>query len=391
VSRLVDHEERDRGPTWWLSSLGLFAAIAGGIGGLYALIHAASLGPGVSIPDLIYRYYAALFLVWALFVAALYLASPRPAVTLRGFSAVGYLLLLLLYPFFVDGANVRIVKADTLYKHGYKYDQARTWDSAIHFYSKAIEVRPTEDFYYLFQGRALMERAKLERDPEAQGAYFAQSMRSLKRAKELNPLNTDHTANMARLCRTWAEKEPDAASRAEKYGCALKNYEEATKLSPHNAQLYNEWGLVHYLMGDLEPAMQRYQESLALDQEFVQTYILIGDVHLARQEWDQAAPAYERAVALDDRLVQGWSALGYAYSRLREWDKAIQANMKVLGMAPSDYSTLKNLAILYGEAGKPREALEYATQALVVAPEQDKATLQAFAGQLQARAGKDNP
>ena len=391
VPRLVEDEEKDRGPTWWLSSLGLFSAVAGGVGGLYALIHAASLAPGVNIPDLIYRYYVALFLVWALLVATLYLASPRPAVTARGFSAIGYLLLLLIYPFFIDSANVRIVKADTLYKHGLKYDQARTWDNAVHFYSEAIEVRPKEDFYYLFHGRALMERGKLERDPKVQDAYFTEALKSLKRAKELNPLNTDHTANMARLCRTWAEKESDAASRAEKYACALDHYEKATQLSPHNAQLYNEWGLVHYLMGDLDRAMAKYQESLALDQEFVQTYLLIGDVHLSREEWRQAVPIYEKAVALEGKLVQGWSALGYACSRLREWDKAIEANLEVLRMAPNDYSTLKNLAILHNESGEPQEAVPYAVRALAAAPEQDKATLETFTRQLQARVGKDNP
>lgn len=388
VAEWAEEDTEERGASWWLSSLGLFALVAGGIGGLFALIHAARLGPNMNLANLIYGYYGAALLVWVALAVVLFLSGPRPSSRLSsGWAPLGYLALIVLCVLFINNVNIRIIKADVLYKQGLKFDQEGKWDGAIYFYGKALELAPEEDFYHLFRGRALMERAKMEEDPQKRDAYFSEALAALVRARQLNPLNTDHTANMARLYRTWGELDQDPNGRLDKLQRSLEYYAEATKLSPHSAVLFNEWGLVYYILGDLDQAMAKYEQSLALDQEFLQTYIYMGDIYLARKQWQEAIPIYQKALALNPGFVQGWSALGYVYAQLGMWDEAITANVKVLEVAPNDYSTLKNLAILYDQSGQPEEALSYVQRALEVAPEQDKPTLESFVQQLRAKVG----
>ena len=55
----------------------------------------------------------------------------------------------------------------------------------------------------------------------------------------------------------------------------------------------------------------------------------------------------------------------------------------MLKLAPNDVSTLKNLALLYRDAGNTRDALTYARKALELSP-RDTA-LQDFVKQLEAQ------
>ena len=131
--------------------------------------------------------------------------------------------------FLVITVNVNLVKADIVYKQGQQFDQQGNWLSSIELYRRALATRKTEDQYMLFLGRALLEQAK---QAPATGTYqlpeqptlndvlaltpdqVAQMSREellraaetvLLDAQNVNPLNTDHTANLARLYRTWAD------------------------------------------------------------------------------------------------------------------------------------------------------------------------------------------
>jgi len=429
VSEVVEAKEKEQEAAWWLISLGRFVIIAGGIAGILALIHArylAPVPPGVDsskhIANVIYEYYAFLVVCWVALTTVLYFGMPRPREFVRGAFVAVYAILLIACLFFVDAANIRTIKADVYYKQGFKYDRARMWDHAIHFYGQAIDIVPDEDFYHLFSGRAIMERAKVEKEPARRSVYYQEAANALLRGWELNPMNTDFPRNLGRLYRVWADVSADSEGKHERLSQALTYYEEATRLSPRNAEIYNEWGLTYYALGEKDLALSKYEESLALDQEFVQTRVLlgdlyrsqgefdlavasyekalelepgttqvqllIGDTYLSQKAWPEAVEAFEQAVALDDELVYGWSRIAYCYGQLGKLDKSIEANLKILRSAPNDYVTLKNLMILHKQENRLDEALAYLEQALTVAPEKDKDALKAFREQIMAQQGK---
>ena len=191
VAELAQDRDKARSAMWWLRSL----AIVGGIALLtslaYALVHARALAPGADAPGLIGRYYLLTAIVLAALVAILYIQSARPAQFSSSALAIIYPVLIVACLFLIDSSNVRIIKADIIYKQGLKYDQAANWDYAIHFYGQAVDVAPREDYYRLFLGRVLMEKAKTAADTAQSDEYFDAAQNSLLEARRLNPLNTD--------------------------------------------------------------------------------------------------------------------------------------------------------------------------------------------------------
>ena len=259
---------------------------------------------------------------------------------------------------------------------------------SIGYYQKAIDLAPDQDFYYLFLGRSLLEKAQSLSDASQREALIQRSLNILKQAQALNPLNTDHTANLGRLHRIWAQSVSDPQRREQLFNASLEYYAQATRLSPRNAGLFNERGLVYYLMGRYDDAMAQYEESFKLDQQFDQTYLLVGDIYLARQDYEGAAAAYRRAAELSPNSAQAHSALGYTYAQLGRFAEAITENLTVLRMTPDDYITLRNLALLYQQAGQYTEALKTAELALPRAPEKERVPLQQLIEQLKASLGR---
>ena len=354
---------------------------------------------------LVLYYVFVLLLLVAIAGALLYKRSLPPSFWRRRY---GWL-----YPILVVGVvvlvfttNINVIRADVVYKHAKSYLGAGQYDASIALYQQAVNLAPNEDYYYLFLGSALLEKAKqapeglatLPEDISAARAlsFTPQQIASLGRedlliigqavlveAQRLNPLNTDHTANLARLIRTWGQIVSDPAQRAEKLSQALEHYRQATNLSPQNAQLFNEWAQVYYILGDQEKALEKYQHSLSVDNEYHETYLLLGNLYLNMKELDRAADAYSKVLELNPGIVQAHSSLGYIYSQQGKPQEALEENLKVLELAPNDYASHKNLALLYQQLGQTDDALTHARIALELASEGDKADLEAFIAQLR--------
>jgi len=366
-----------------LAAVGQFLIIVVATSGLYALIHAASLSL-VNLPNLVYGYYVALGIVGLAVAAILYRAAPHSAAPAQGWRVALYLAGAVVVLVVANAANISTVRADVLYKQGLRYDQQGAWEVAASLYGEAIKMAPNQDFYYLFQGRALMEQAKQENDAPSRERLLGVAEDSLLNAQQLNPLNTDHTANLGRLYRTWAEMSEDAAARRSKLDLSLQEYEHAVKLSPNNAQLWNEWASVYMALGNETEALAKLQRSLELDQRFSQTFLLLGDLHMSRAAWTEAISAYQQLIDVDPASIPAWSSMGYAYSQLGQLEEAIEANSKILEYQPDDYNTLKNLALLYGEVNRIEDAVRYAQLALARAPEAEKAGLRQYIDEQQA-------
>ncbi|MDI7275480.1 MAG: tetratricopeptide repeat protein [Anaerolineae bacterium] len=393
-------------PGWWPKALGWYlgVALAGSLA--YGLWHASRLQPGRDVGSVILWYYA--FALGTLLVIGAFLPRRGPAVPLwqKDRLCSQPLLAFTAYPLLLIVAgiliryNARVVQSDIYYKQAWdgfhrpafdsltsgRMDRAmvlRYYDAALYYYDRALRCAPEEDYYHLFLGKALLEKADIVDDPQLKEQHLLKAEQVLQRARDLNPLNTDHSANLARLYRTWAQLG-DESARRQKLALSVSHYEQATRLSPHNAVLFNEWGGVLLEMGRPEEALARYQQSLALDDRFAQTYMLLGEYYSRRQDLQQARRYYEQAVAVDPRSAAAHSSLGYVYSQLGMIPEAISHNLRVLEMLPGEYASLKNLSILYQQAGQLDQALAAARAAREVAPEGDRPAFDQLIAQLEA-------
>ena len=402
VGTAAEREGSDLNGEWWLARGGVYVLISVLMPLVLVLVHLSRLKTGMDAGTTIVYFYIAIFAMLLVSSVALYFASARPARKPRRGAWVSWLIyagLAAAAGLVVWITNVSVVRADIYYKQawaGYHSkaenpgrfnlsaeDRLQAYDIAALLYDEAIRFAPTQDHYYLFKGKGLLERAEITAEADLKTQLLQEGHATLERARRINPLNTDHTANLARLFRIWAAMSSDPAQREEFFLRSSDYYREAVELSPANAQLYNEWGLVYSNLGETEKAFEKYQESLALDQQFFQTHLLLADLYLSQNDLEKAEAAYLEVLKLNPGQLQTHSSLGYVYSLQGRIEESLRENLFVAEKAPWDYSTRKNLAILYQQLGRLDEAIAEATRAVELAPESEKANIEEFLRQLQ--------
>jgi len=238
----------------------------------------------------------------------------------------------------IVGLNVNLVKADMFYKQGLSYDNQQAWPGSIGPYRKAISLAPNEDFYYLFLGRAYMEWARSARSfAQVPGSNNPQSLlqeseRQLLAAKALNPLNTDHYANIGRLYLYWADaisdpnsgvKDP-AQRQAQLYDQGVAMYETAHNLSPGNAEVWNELALAYAKAGRPTAAIAAIHGSQAMDDRYARTPYVAGEIERSYvQSLEQQAATQPISATTVLSATQQASAAAHDYAAAAQLDPAL--------------------------------------------------------------------
>ncbi len=364
--------------------------------------------------------------------------------------------------------NLNQIRADTIYKQADPLRSQGQWDVAIAHYKRVLELAPDEDFYYLWLGAAYLEKATAA--PEGQailatsggnlagilGLSFQQTYSLsrqdsltaaktvLENARALNPLNTDHSANLARLHRRWADLyAADPVVRKTQLEQSSAQYQIATTLSPNNAVLWNEWSTVMMALADtvraagdtagaetfMQDAQAKLDHSLELDQLFEQTYLIQAQLARTQGQTEESRRAYEQAMKLNPYSSDAWGGLTdllvsqgnytevetitlaylekqpdflpglrtlarnvyFPENRLAE---ALATQQRVVQLAASDpnlWDDQRVLAILQAQSGQPELALQTAQQALAAAPQDRQAEVNSLIAQLQASLGITAP
>ncbi|MEW5871411.1 MAG: hypothetical protein AB1894_19215 [Chloroflexota bacterium] len=350
------------------------------------------------------RYYLYLFLLIfasavALSVDKLAESTPfRPLSLVVGVGAM-------LFAFILAAiTNLRVVQADIDFKTADAFARPGSWPVSISIYNRARELAPNEDYYYLFLGRAYLEYAKTLTDTAERDRLIEQAARDLRAAQKINPLNTDHTANLARLYNLWASTTSDAVIRDERARTSQQYFERALVLSPNNARLWDEWALLDMnVLGDPEQALDHLQRALELDPYYDWTYALLGDYYSRylsaapditpeqkQSALERAAENYSKALeyaeSQSSSLAYNYAlALGSVHTQLNRLGPAVQAYQLALTIQPDaaeKWQVEEVLARLYVQLGDPVTALAYARQALVDAPDDQRARLQALVTEL---------
>ena len=280
----------------WLKSIGLITIASFLIGLLFWTLHAISLAVlgGISpsnmtelitqvnsIGSLLTKYYLYIFLV--IILLALLIPNEWPSRTsahapLSVIIGLGMLLAVFILTNFT---NLQVIKADITFKMTEPFTKNNQWQVATNLYKRALELAPKEDHYYLFLGRSYLEQAKITEKTADQDTLIEQAESDLKVAQSINPLNTDHTANLARLYSWWAGKATDPKVRSERGQKASDYYETAVTLSPNNSTLWDEWAVLSMqVIGKPQDALIQLQHALELDPKYSFTQGLLGDYYL---------------------------------------------------------------------------------------------------------------
>jgi tetratricopeptide (TPR) repeat protein len=302
--------------------------------------------------------------------------------------------------------NVKAVQADMIFKRAQPFDQQANqsqdplmWDIAIAIYNKALELEPSEDDYYLFLGRALLERSGLSENLGEKQALLAEAQERLLEARDLNPLNTDHSANLARLSTRWAATTEDPAAREERLVMAETYYQEALELSPHNSLIRNELARLEFdLRRNCDLAIAIFRQSLENDPFFSETYFTFSDVLVAcaaaqddvsvRNElYDSALQTIDGGLSLDPEQTRAWIQAGQINYQLSRYDEALAAFEQARTLNEANDLPTWNVdylrARVFRDMGNVPAALALAQQALLSAPADVADDIQAFVDEIE--------
>ena len=353
-----------------------------------------------------------LFTFSLIFVSALVLLWPELPRLKKSGTAVAYASMVILFIIAFIGinrSNMRIIQADVIYKRGKPFDDQATrtreienWQVATAIYEKALSLAPKEDFYYLFLGRAYLEQSTITTDPIEQAALLDTAEKRLLLAQDINPLNTDHTANLARLNTRWWQLSGTDAEKQARADTAAAYYEEALVLSPQNSVIRNEYARLAYdILDDCEKAIDLYEESVTVDPYYDISYFGRADVYVAcaattdettRQAYySQALVSLEEGLALSENNVRAWLQAAQLYQQLGRYDEALAAYEEASRRNQGEIAAWNLdflVANLYWQVGDTATALALAEQALAAAPSEVTDQIQQFIGEL---AGVEEP
>ena len=162
----------------------------------------------------------------------------------------------------------------------------------------------------------------------------------------------------------------DVPERIKLLEQSYDRYRQATLLSPQNAQLWNEWGLVGYFLGKYEDALDKFQHSLALDSAFTDTYVFLGDAYQALNRSDEALQAHLKAIELNPGSVTEQRLLslpipGFLERRFEFYSKAgtLDQIVEALQKASLDFAASSLLGNIYLRQGNLDQALVLLKQA----------------------------
>jgi tetratricopeptide (TPR) repeat protein len=385
------------------------------------VIQASLITPDHDISMTVVYYYLAMLV----FLLAVAYVLPRPsgfrAHITKSYAYWLYPLILLTGIWAVASFNLRFVRADIFLKAAAAFEQRQQWDGSIRFYERAIALAPNEDFYCLSYGRALFGKAASLPPGKQKDALYAKIYEIMNRAHLINPLNTDHLANLGLLYIRWAESDSSAEGRAEKLKKAHMYYELAAKGSPRKTVIMNNWSKVYAAEGNYEGAIAKLKHSLTLDDKIGATYFTLADIYMAMGRMDDAVLSYRKgtevepgnaeavaalahlyyrqgkikeatetslkALSIDPKLMKAHSLLGLIYYKSGRLPQAISENLEIVKVSPGDIQSHRNLAVIYEQSGQMGNAIKHMEKVIALSPESERVRLAPALEQMKARMG----
>lgn len=136
---------------------------------------------------------------------------------------------------------------------------------------------------------------------------------SAQRSIALNPDWARPWANLARIYRSqgryfWTEGNVAGATTA--YQNARETYEQALLLESEDADIWSNYSVVLWLLGEYDEALAAADEAVRVDDASSQAWQNRGAALVALNRYEAAQISYEIAIGIDDQNANAWASLG---------------------------------------------------------------------------------
>jgi tetratricopeptide (TPR) repeat protein len=226
-------------------------------------------------------------------------------------------------------------------------DQVIPVDQAIAFFTDSIRANPGDSRGYMMRAVIwLRERKELDI-----------ALGDLNEAIRLNPAGA-YLWNWRGMA--WHAKK--------EYDRALADYNEAIRLDPGRALAYYNRGNAWWDKKEYDRALADYNEAIRLDPGLAIAYNGRGNAWWDKKEYDRALADYNEAIRLDPGYALAYRNRGGAWDDKKEYDKAIADLSEAIRLDPGYAATYNHRAWLWATCpdAKYRDgqrAVESATRA----------------------------
>ncbi|AMW28275.1 tetratricopeptide repeat protein [Arthrospira platensis] len=150
---------------------------------------------------------------------------------------------------------------------------------------------------------------------------------------------------------------------------AVDAYNQALKLEPNLAEVWNNRGVVLTKLKRYQEAIASYEKAIQIRTDYPDAWSNRG-VALGKLNYYQAAIfSYDRALALKPDYLDAWNNRGQALMNLEQYDEAIASYNQAAKIRPNFYKIWYNKARCYALTGNRELAIENLQRALRINPD----------------------
>jgi tetratricopeptide (TPR) repeat protein len=146
---------------------------------------------------------------------------------------------------------------------------------------------------------------------------------------------------------------------AEAWGAAEPLIEKALEHSPNAAKYHNNYGVAAERLGKTSDALTRFARAAELDPDFADAHCNLGTALQALGRTEDAERSFERALALEPGHARAHSNLATVAGATAHFRAAADNDPKL-------FEPLRNLCVIYKEAGLVEPARPFFARALAV-------------------------
>jgi tetratricopeptide (TPR) repeat protein len=182
----------------------------------------------------------------------------------------------------------------------------------------------------------------------------------IREAVAANPDSPDYRVNLGNAYREMGRADD-----------AIKQYKAALKIKPDIPELRNGLGTMYKDKGDEAAAEREFQQAIKLRPDFAQAHYNLAALCTEQERNGLAINHYREAIRNDSGFTDAYVALAQLYNKLRITEKAQSLFEEAMRHRPDNHGLMMEYASCLQDAGRSEEALEIATRALELAPQDD--------------------
>jgi tetratricopeptide (TPR) repeat protein/tRNA A-37 threonylcarbamoyl transferase component Bud32/TolB-like protein len=163
--------------------------------------------------------------------------------------------------------------------------------------------------------------------------------------------------------------------KPENIDAAIKQFEQALKVSPNYAPAYAGLGDAYWQGYEsnrgkdwLDKAKTNCEKALATDPKLAAGHTCLGSVYLAHGEYDKALSEIQRAIALDPSDVHTVLVMGDTYDKLKDYAQAEATFKRAISLSPNYWSVYTWAGFFYFGHAKYADAESMYRKASELAP-----------------------